>query len=83
MSDGLGVKLETEVFVPADRLVREMDAEDIASFCSEVAKRLDSELAMRAEAANQFSSGLSELGARFLAEAVTCFYMREKREPKR
>ena len=80
MSDGLGITTETTVFLSADKLVKEMDAEDIGSFCSAVALRLDQEYAGRASAADEFASGLSEMGCRFLAEIVTSFYQRQKRE---
>jgi hypothetical protein len=78
MSDGIGITTETKVFLSIDKIVREMDAEDIGSFCSAIADRLDKEFAQRADAAEQFASGLSEFGCRFLAEAVTQFYMRQK-----
>lgn len=78
MSDGIGITTETKVFLSIDKIVREMDAEDIGSFCSAIADRLDKEFAQRADAADQFASGLSEFGCRFLAEAVTQFYMRQK-----
>jgi hypothetical protein len=78
MSDGIGITTETKVFLPIEKIVREMDAEDIGSFCSAIADRLDKEFAQRADAADQFASGLSEFGCRFLAEAVTQFYMRQK-----
>lgn len=77
MSDGIGITTQTQVFLSVDKIVKEMDAEDIASFCSAIALRLDHEFAGRADAANHFASGLSELGCRFLAEAVTSFYMRQ------
>lgn len=80
MSDGLGVTTETTVFLSVDKLVKEMDEEDIAGFCSAVALRLDQEYSERAGAANAFADGLSEMGARFLAEAVTSFFMRQSRK---
>jgi len=83
MSDGLGITTETTVFLSVDKLVKEMDAEDIGSFCSAVALRLDSDYANRADAASEFASGLSEFGCRFLAEVVASFYMREKRGDRR
>ncbi|NBB11799.1 hypothetical protein [Pseudomonas sp. SLFW] len=82
MSEVLGVTTQTTVFLSVDKLVKEMDAEDIAGFCSAVAERLDKEFSQRATAASEFSSGLSEFGARFLAEVVTNFYMRQPREPR-
>lgn len=78
MSEGIGITTETRVFLSVEKVVREMDAEDIGSFCSAIADRLDKEFAQRADAAEQFASGLSEYGCRFLAEAVTQFYMRQK-----
>ncbi|HIE3934811.1 TPA: hypothetical protein ACXNHW_005885 [Pseudomonas aeruginosa] len=78
MSDGIGITTTTNVFLSVDKIVKEMDSEDIASFCSAVALRLDQDFSGRAEAANSFASGLSEIGCRFLAEAVTSFYMRQK-----
>ena len=80
MSDGIGITTQTSVFLSVDKIVAEMDEEDIASFCSAIALRLDKEFAQRADAADQFSSGLSEFGCRFLAEAVTSFYMRQTRK---
>lgn len=83
MSEGIGITTETSVFLPVDKIVKEMDAEDIGSFCSAVAQRLDGEYANRADAASEFASGLSEFGCRFLAEVVANFYMREKRGDRR
>jgi hypothetical protein len=83
MSDGIGITTETSVFLSVDKIVKEMDAEDIAGFCSAVALRLNDEYAERADAANAFAGGLSEFGCRFLAEVVTNFYMRETREERR
>lgn len=82
MSEGLGITTETTVFLSVDKLVKEMDAEDIGSFCSAVAHRLDGEYANRADAASEFAGGLSEFGCRFLAEVVANFYMRQKREER-
>ncbi|WP_437881065.1 hypothetical protein [Pseudomonas sp. LRF_L74] len=80
MSDALGITTETTVFISAAKVVKEMDAEDIGSFCSAVAERLDQEYAGRAGAAAAFADGLSEQGCRFLAEVVTSFFMRQKRD---
>ncbi|MEW9045589.1 MAG: hypothetical protein AB2387_00765 [Stutzerimonas stutzeri] len=82
MSDGIGITTETQVFLSVDKIVKEMDAEDIGSFCSAVALRLDEEYAGRAAAASHFADGLSEIGCRFLAEVVTNFYQRQKREER-
>ena len=82
MSDGLGISTQTTVFLSVDKVVKEMDAEEIGSFCSAVAQRLDQEYAGRAGAAADFASGLSEMGCRFLAEVVTSFYQRQKREDR-
>ncbi|WP_109513570.1 hypothetical protein [Pseudomonas ovata] len=76
MSDRLGIETQTTVFLSVDKLVAEMDIEDVGSFCSAVAERLDKEFRLRADAASEFASGLSEMGCRFLAEAVTQYYMR-------
>ena len=76
MSDRLGIEAHTTVFLSVDKLVAEMDIEDIGSFCSAVAERLDKEFRLRADAASEFAGGLSEMGCRFLAEAVTQHYMR-------
>jgi len=82
MSDGLGITTQTTVFLSVEKVVKEMDAEDIGSFCSAVAERLDSEFADRAGAASSFADGLSEKGCRFLAEIVTSFFQRQKREDR-
>lgn len=76
MSERLGINTETTVFLSVDKLVEQMDIEDIGSFCSAVAQRLDKEFRTRNDAAAQFASGLSEFGCRFLAEAVTQHYLR-------
>ena len=76
MSDGLGITTETTVYLSAEKVVKEMDAEDIGSFCSAVANRLDQEYSARAGAAACFADGLSEQGCRFLAEVVASFYQR-------
>lgn len=81
MSDGLGITTQTTVFLSAEKVVKEMDAEDIGSFCSAVAQRLDQEYSERAEAARSFAGGLSEQGCRFLAEVVTSYYQRCPRQP--
>lgn len=80
MSEALGVKAQTTVFLTAESIVKLMDAEDIGSFCSAVAERLDREYSSRAGAAAEFAGGLSELGCRFLAEVVTSYYQRRARE---
>lgn len=80
MSDSLGITTQTTVFLSAEKVVKEMDATDIACFCSAVAERLDREYTDRADAAAAFSDGLSEMGCRFLAEVVTQFFMRQQRE---
>lgn len=80
MSDSLGITTQTTVYLSAEKVVKEMDATDIASFCSAVAERLDREYADRADAATAFADGLSETGCRFLAEVVTQFFMRQQRE---
>lgn len=82
MSDGLGITTQTTVFLSVDKVVQEMDAEDIGSFCSAVAQRLDKEFVGRAGAASEFASGMSEMGCRFLAEVVASYYLRQKREDR-
>lgn len=79
MSEGLGITTETTVFLSVDKLVEQMDIEDIGSFCSAVALRLDKEFRTRNNAAEQFASGLSEFGCRFVAEAVTHHFMRTQK----
>lgn len=79
MSSGIGVTTKAEVFLSVDQIVEQMDAEDIGSFCSAVAERLDKDFSGRAGAAAHFADGLSENGARFLAEAVTSLYRRQPR----
>lgn len=79
MSDGLGITTQTTVFLSAEKVVKEMDAEDVASFCSAVAERFDRDFRARADAADGFAGGLSEMGCRFLAEVVASFYLRQER----
>ncbi|CAD5376772.1 conserved hypothetical protein [Pseudomonas sp. OF001] len=77
MSEAIGIETTTKVFLSVDKVVKEMDAEDIGSFCSAIAERLDGQFAERAGAAAAFSDGLSEKGCRFLAEIVARFYLRQ------
>lgn len=79
MSDALGIRTETTVFLSVEKVVREMDAEDIGVFCSAVAERLDKEFTPRFDAASKFSEGLSEDGCRFLADVVTSYFQRHRR----
>lgn len=70
------VELETTVSVSAEKLAKSMSFEEIASFLSEVALRFDQDFKHRAQLAKDFESGLSELGCRFLAEAVSNHFIR-------
>ena len=76
MSEALGVKTETTVWLSAEKIVKLMDETDVASFCSAVAERFDSDFPKRAEAAAAFADGLSEQGCRFLAEVIASHWTR-------
>ncbi len=72
----MDVELETVVSVSAEKLAKSMSFEEIASFLSEVALRFDQDFKQRTYLAKTFENGLSELGCRFLAEAVSNHFMR-------
>ncbi len=74
----MDVDLKTVVTVSARSLVEAMNHEELAEFCGFVASKLDADFVGRNNAAAEFSSGLSEDGCRFLAEAVAQHYMRNK-----
>jgi len=67
-----------EVTVSAKDFISQCGIDDVASFASELAEKLDQDFVGRAHAANAFAEGLSELGARWLAEVVTNFYARKR-----
>jgi len=75
----MDVELKTVVTVSSERLVKEMTATEVASFCSALADKLDDDFHLRAQAAENFTEGLSEKGCRFLAEVVTQHFARNKR----
>lgn len=79
MSKRIGITTKAEVFLSVEQLVAQMDEEDIGTFCSAVAERLDIKSIERASAAGSFADGISEQGARFLAEVVTSHYIRQRR----
>ena len=67
-----------EVTVSAKDFISQCGIDDVACFATEIAERLDKDFVGRAGAAHAFASGLSENGARWLAEVVTSFYVRQR-----
>ena len=73
------VNLRTNLSVPVKQIVDSMDHDDLVKFIEVVAHTLDRDFHTRKEAAEVFSSGLSETGCRFLAEVIASHCMRFKR----
>lgn len=73
------VNVKTNISISAKSLVEEMTMTELADFCSELSEKLNDDFHLRAEAAENFASGLSENGCRFLAEVVTSHCSRNKR----
>lgn len=73
------VSKTAEVTVTAKDFVNQCGIDDVACFASYLAEKLDQDFVNRAYAAEQFAAGLSEQGARWLAEVVTSFHMRQRR----
>lgn len=67
------------VTVSSKEWVEKLRPHEVAEFATAVAKRFDDEYANRNDIAQEFAAGLSEHGARFLAEVVTQFYYRQRR----
>ncbi len=76
------ITLKTVVTVSAKKLVDEMTMTELADFCSALSVKLDDDSHLRAEAAENFAEGLSEMGCRFLAEVVTHHVTRSKRQAR-
>lgn len=72
------VRKEAEVTVKASDFINQCGIDDVAAFASDLAEKLDKDFVGRAHAASAFADGLSELGARWLAEVVTSFYARKR-----
>jgi len=66
------------VTVSSKEWVEKLRPHEVAEFATAVAERFDQKFADRNDIAEQFSAGLSEQGARFLAEVVTHFYQRQR-----
>ncbi|MFZ2986607.1 hypothetical protein [Ideonella sp.] len=72
------VSKAVEVTVTAKDFVSQCGIDDVACFATALAQKLDQDFVGRAHAANAFAEGLSEFGARWLAEVVTSFYARKR-----
>lgn len=66
------------VTVSSTEWVEKLKPHEVAEFASAVAHRFDEKYVDRAEIAAEFADGLSEDGARWLAEVVTNFYARKR-----
>jgi hypothetical protein len=64
------IKLESEIEVTPEELLRNMSVTDIGALLSAAAEKLDGDNISRGVSAGWFSDGLSEDGARFVAEAI-------------
>ena len=73
------VSKTAEVIVTAKDFIDQCGIDDVACFASYLAEKLDQNFVNRAYAAEQFADGLTEQGARWLAEVVTSFYVRQRR----
>lgn len=73
------VDVVAQVTVTAKDFVNQCGIDDVACFATYLAEKLDSDFVNRAYVAEQFAAGLSEQGARWLAEVVTSFHMRQRR----
>jgi hypothetical protein len=75
------IEIETSatVTVSAKEFVEQCGIDDVACFATYLAEKLDQDFVNRAYAAEQFAEGLSETGARWLAEVLASFYLRQRR----
>ena len=72
------IKLETELEVKVEELVKNMSTAEIGELLTAVAEQLKDENINRTICAGWFSDGLSEEGARFVAEAITNRFVGKK-----
>lgn len=64
------VKVTKDVCVSPDDLVSSMTAEELASLLDLIANKFDDNFKDRRMLAEAFGAGISETGARFLAEVI-------------
>jgi len=72
------IKLETELDVEVVELVKNMSTAEIGELLTAVAEQLKDANINRAICAGWFNEGLSEEGARFVAEAITNRFVGKK-----
>jgi len=72
------IKLETELEVTPEELVKNMSPAEIGELLTATAEKLKDDNINRAICAGWFSEGLSEEGARFVAEAITNRFVGKK-----
>ncbi len=72
------IKLETELEVKVEELVKNMSTAEIGELLTAVAEKLKDDNINRAICAGWFAGGLSEEGARFVAEAITNRFVGKK-----
>ena len=73
------IDVNASVEITAADFINQCGIDDICSFSSQLAEKLDQDFVGRSEAAAAFADGLSENGVRWLSEVVTSFYGRQKR----
>lgn len=72
------IKVESEVDITAEELVERLSISDIGKLLTAVAEKLKDDNINRAISASWFGEGLSEEGARFVAEAITSRFVGKK-----
>lgn len=72
------IEVNVDVKLSGEDVAKALNEEEIASFCSQLAERLDGDFVARKKAASAFADGLSETGCRFLAEVIASHFMRNK-----
>lgn len=72
------IKLESEVDISARELVKKMSVGNIAELLTAAAEKLEGDNINRTMCASWFGDGLSEEGARFVAEAITSRFVSKK-----
>jgi len=72
------IKLESQIEVTPEELVKNMSAGEIGELLCAAAKQLKDDNVDRVICATWFNEGLTEEGARFVAEAITNRYVKKK-----
>ena len=71
------IKVESNIEITPEQLLKNMSIADVGELLTAVAEKLNDDFINRTISAGHFSDGLSEDGARFVAEAITHRFLKK------